>query len=185
MQTNIKMPPNLKGTKTEQCLRDAFSGESQARNKYNIYQVIARQEGLEQIAAYFGLTADNEHEHAVMIAKFLGLPGTTAQNLLSSVQGEHYEHSTMYKAFEQTARDEGFIDIATYFREVAEVEEEHEKRFAKLLLNLENNHVFQRPESEKWLCRNCGYVHEGKEAPGVCPSCRHPQSYFELYCENY
>jgi len=177
--------PELKGSRTEQNLKAAFSGESEARNKYSFWASQAKKEGYEQIAAYFAETADNEKEHAKMWFKFLEGIGTTEENLVEAAKGENYEYTTMYKEFEQVAREEGFDEIADYFREVGEVEEAHEKRYLKLLENLRNGEVFKRKEVVKWKCRNCGYIHEGTEAPEECPACAHPQSYYELWCENY
>ena len=175
----------LKGSKTEQNLKEAFSGESQARNKYSFWASQAKKEGYEQIAGYFNETADNEKEHAKMWFKFLEGIGNTEQNLVSAAGGENYEYTTMYKEFEEVARQEGFAEIADYFREVGEVEEAHEKRYLKLLENLRNGEVFNKKETVKWKCRNCGYIHEGPEAPEECPACAHPQAYYELLCENY
>lgn len=176
---------DLKGTKTEKNLWTAFAGESQARNKYTYYASVAKKEGYEQIADFFAITADNEKEHAKLWFKFLGGIGDTMANLKAAAEGENYEWTEMYKQFEQEAREEGFDEIADYFKKVAEVEAEHEKRYLALLRNIENGTVFKRDEVVKWRCRNCGYVHEGKEAPEVCPACAHPQKYYELLAENY
>jgi len=177
---------DLKGSKTEQNLWKAFAGESQARNKYSFYAGVAKKEGYEQIAAIFEETADNEKEHAKRIFRFLSALGSTTDNLAAAAQGENYEWTSMYKEFEKVAREEGFSQIADFFHEVAEVEEEHEKRYNALLRNIKEKRVFQRDdENTKWRCRNCGYVHTGKEAPTVCPACAHPQSYYELMAENY
>lgn len=175
----------LKGSKTEANLMAAFAGESQARNKYTFFAEKAKKEGFEQIAYIFEETARNEKEHAKRIFKFLELLEDTEANLRVAAEGENYEWTTMYKEFEQVAREEGFEQIATFFREVAEVEEEHEKRYLKLADNLAKGQVFKRDEPVYWMCRNCGYVHHGNEAPLVCPACAHPQSYFELKPENY
>lgn len=176
----------LKGTKTEQNLLAAFSGESQARNKYSFYASVAKKEGYQQIGAIFEETADNEKEHAKRIFRFLNGISDTPANLKGAAAGENHEWTSMYKEFERTAREEGFHEIADFFREVGEVEEEHEKRFNALLRNIEEGKVFSRDdESTKWRCRNCGYVHTGKEAPDVCPACAHPQSYYEVMAENY
>jgi rubrerythrin len=175
----------FKGSKTEANLWTAFAGESQARNKYTFYASVARKEGYEQIAGIFLETADNEKEHAKMIFKFLKGLGDTGANLKAAADGENYEHTDMYPEFEKVAREEGFHEIADFFREVAEVEEEHEKRFAAFLKNINEDKVFKRDEEVKWRCRNCGYVHTGKEAPRVCPACVHPQAYYELMAENY
>lgn len=178
---------NLKGSKTEKNLWEAFAGESQARNKYTFWASQADKEGYKQIASIFLETADNEKEHAKRLYKFLvgGSVPVTEENLLEAAQGENHEHTSMYPEFERTAREEGFDEIADVFREIAEVEEEHEKRFKKLLENVKNKTVFKKPHPVKWKCRNCGYVHEGNEAPEICPACAHPQSYYEVMCENY
>lgn len=176
----------LRGSQTEKNLWAAFAGESQARNKYTFFAGVARKEGYQQIAGIFDETADHEKEHAKRILKFLGAIGTTAGNLEESAKGENYEWTSMYKEFEKTARAEGLEEIADFFREVGEVEEEHEKRYNALLQNLKANRVFRRDsEDTKWRCRNCGYVHTGKEAPEVCPACAHPQAYYEIMAENY
>ncbi|MDD3271781.1 MAG: rubrerythrin family protein [Syntrophomonadaceae bacterium] len=178
---------NLKGTKTEKNLWEAFAGESQARNKYNYFASQADKEGFKQIAAIFSETADNEKEHAKRLYKFLmggAIPATT-ENLLDAANGENEEHTSMYPGFEKIAREEGFEEIANIFKEIAEVEEEHEKRFRKLLQNIEDGTVFKKDKVVKWKCRNCGYVHEGTEAPEICPACDHPQSYYEVMAENY
>jgi len=176
---------NLKGSKTEENLKKAFAGESQARNKYTYFASVARREGYEQIAAIFEETADNEKEHAKMALKFLEGIGDTEKNLEEAIKGENYEWTTMYREFEEVAREEGFDEIAAFFKEVAEVEEAHEKRYRALLENLHNGEVFKKEKPVKWKCRNCGYIHEGTEAPEVCPACKHPQAYYELLCENY
>ena len=172
-------------SKTEKNLRTAFAGESQARNKYTFFAKVTREAGLEQIAAIFEETADNEKAHAERIFNFLKALGDTKQNLRTAIEGEHYECAEMYPGFEKVAREEGLTEIADFFKEVAEVEEQHEKRYKKLLKNLEENKVFKKDQVVKWKCRNCGYVHEGKEAPKECPACGYPQSYYELLCENY
>lgn len=176
---------DLKGSKTEKNLWAAFAGESQARNKYTYYASVAKKEGYEQIAAIFNETADNEKEHAKLWFKFLNGIGDTKANLKAAAAGENYEWTEMYKQFEQEAREEGFDEIADFFHEVAEVEAEHEKRYLALLKNLEEGKVFKKDEVVKWRCRNCGYVHEGKEAPEKCPACAHPQAFYELLAENY
>ncbi|GAB6157819.1 rubrerythrin family protein [Desulfotomaculum varum] len=176
---------NLKGTKTEANLKAAFAGESQARNKYTYWASVAKKEGYEQIAAVFLETADNEKEHAKRLFKFLNGITDTKTHLKEAAAGENYEYTNMYKEFEQVAREEGFPEIADVFREIGEVEEEHEKRFLALLKNIEEGKVFKRDEEVKWKCRNCGYVHKGQEAPQVCPACAHPQAYYEILCENY
>ena len=185
-------------SKTEKNLLKAFAGESQARNRYTFFASVARKEGFEQISAIFLETADNEKEHAKVFFKYLkggdltieasypaGKIGTTAENLLAAAEGEKMEWGTIYPDFEKTARGEGINDVADSFKEIAEVEEKHEKRFRKLLENVKNGKVFKRDKVVKWKCRNCGYVHEGKEAPKECPACKHPQSFYELWCENY
>jgi len=175
----------LKGSKTEQNLLAAFAGESQARNKYTYFAAVAKEEGLEQIAGIFLETAENEREHAKREFDFLKGVGNTRANLKAAAEGERYEHTQMYPGFEQVAREEGFSEIADFFKEVAEVEEEHEKRYLALLKNLEGGKVFKRDRVVRWKCRNCGYVHEGTEPPEKCPACDFPQSYYELMAENY
>lgn len=178
---------DLKGSKTEQNLLKAFAGESQARNKYTFWASQAKKEGYEQISGIFTETADNEKEHAKRLYKFLvgGAIEPTVENLAAAARGENEEHTSMYPEMERIAREEGFDEIADIFREIAEVEEEHEKRFLKLLENIKNNTVFKKAESVKWKCRNCGYIHEGTEPPEVCPACDHPQAYYEVLAENY
>lgn len=189
---------SLKGTRTERNLLTAFAGESQARNRYTYFASQAKKEGYEQIAAIFLETADNEKEHAKRLFKFLeggeaevqaafpaGIIGDTLANLKSSAAGENYEHTTMYPEFAKVAEEEGFPRIAAVFRAIARAETGHEERFRKLIANLEQGKVFRRDEKVVWKCRNCGYLHEGTEPPGVCPSCDHPQAYFELFCESY
>lgn len=178
---------NLKGSQTEKNLWEAFAGESQARNKYTYFASQADKEGYKQIAAIFIEAAENEKEHAKRLYKFLmggAIPATT-ENLLDAANGENEEHTSMYPGFEKIAREEGFEEIANIFKEIAEVEEEHEKRFRKLLQNIEDGTVFKKDKVVKWKCRNCGYVHEGTEAPEICPACDHPQSYYEVMAENY
>jgi len=175
----------LKGSKTEQNLWAAFAGESQARNKYTYFASVAKKEGYEQIAALFQETADNEKEHAKLIFKFLNGIGNTAENLKHAAEGENYEWSSMYKEFEKTAREEGFTEIASFFANVAKVEKEHEERYLALLKNVEESKVFKKEETMKWRCRNCGHIHTGKEAPEICPTCKHPKAYFEIAAENY
>lgn len=177
----------LKGSKTEANLLAAFSGESQARNKYTYYAATARKEGYEQIGDIFDQTAANEKEHAEIWFKYLhdgSLPDTT-QSLLDAAEGEHYEWTTMYKEFAEIADQEGFTEIAAIMRLVANIEKEHEERFKKLSVNLKENKVFTRDGEQVWLCRNCGHIHVGKSAPQVCPVCKHQQSYFEIKAENY
>lgn len=179
------MPNQYQGTKTEQNLRDAFSGESEARNKYTFFASVAKQEGYEQIAAIFQKTAENEKEHAEIWFKELGGIGTTDQNLLSGAEGEHFEWSDMYEGFAKTAEEEGFPTLAAKFRLVAGVEKQHEERYRALLHNVEMKEVFERSEVKIWECRNCGHIVVGMKAPQVCPVCAHPQAYFEIRCENY
>ncbi|MFH1594634.1 MAG: rubrerythrin [Candidatus Omnitrophota bacterium] len=192
------MEKSIKGTKTEKNLLASFAGESQARNRYTYFASAAKKAGYEQIAAIFQETADNEKEHAKRFFKLLGggeaeitasypagVIGDTAANLDGAARGEHHEWTKLYKEAEDVARAEGFEKVAVQFKEIAEVEEEHEKRYKKLLKNLKEGKVFKRDSVVKWKCRNCGYVHEGKEAPDKCPACTHPQAYFELLCENY
>ena len=177
----------LKGSKTEQNLMAAFAGESQARNKYTYYASKAKKEGYEQIAALFEETANNEKEHAKLWFKELhgGEVPTTAENLLDAAEGENYEWTDMYAEFAKTAREEGFTRIALLFEGVAKIEKEHEERYRKLLENVNNEMVFSKDGEKVWVCRNCGHVHVGKEAPKACPVCAHPQAYFEVKADNY
>ncbi len=179
------MARELKGSQTEKNLWTAFAGESQARNKYTFYAQVAKKEGYEQMSGIFTETADQEIQHAKKIFRFLNGIGDTKQNLEDAKEGEKYEWETMYHDFEKVARQEGFAEIADFFHEVAEVEEEHERRFQRLLNNLTNGTVFKKEEEVEWQCRNCGYVHTGLEAPEVCPCCDHPQAHFQLYPKNY
>jgi len=174
-----------KGKKTIECLWKAFAGESQARNKYTYFASVARKAGYEQIASIFEETADNEREHAKMIFKLLGELGTTPENLIKAAEGEHYEWTKMYPEFEKVAKAEGESDAAKFFKEVAEVEEKHEERYKTLLDNIRKNKVFKSDKPIEWKCRNCGYVHVGKEAPDQCPVCKHPTAFYELRCKNY
>jgi rubrerythrin len=189
---------SVKGTKTERNLLASFAGESQARNRYTYFAGVAKKAGYEQIAAIFLETADNEKEHAKRFFKYLeggdlqiqatypaGIIGDTSQNLEAAADGENEEWTKLYKEAEDIARQEGLDEIADQFKEIAEVEEEHEKRYRKLLKNIKENEVFKKGSVVKWKCRNCGYVHEGAEAPDKCPACQHPQAYYELHCENY
>ena len=176
---------NLKGTKTEQNLMTAFSGESQARNKYTYFASVAKKEGYEQIAEIFLETAENEKEHAKMWFKALGGIGDTAHNLVSAANGENYEWTEMYKEFAETAREEGFETLARQFEGVAAIEKSHEERYRKLLENIETAQVFAKAGITVWVCRNCGHIHIGTSAPKVCPVCAHPQSYFEVKANNY
>ena len=172
-------------SKTEENLKFAFAGESQARNKYTFFAEVARAEGFEQIAAIFEETAANEKAHAERLFEFLKGVGDTKQNLKTAIEGEHYEWTQMYPTFEREAREEGLTEIADVLKEIAEVEEQHEKRYGKLLKNLEEGKVFKKEKVVKWKCRNCGYVHEGKEPPESCPVCGYSQGFYELLCENY
>ena len=176
---------NLKGTKTEKNLMDAFAGESQARNKYTYFASVAKKEGFEQISAIFTETANNEKEHAKMWFKALGELGDTAQNLLHAAEGENYEWTDMYATFADEAEEEGFTELAAKFRMVAAIEKTHEERYRALLSNVEMQKVFEKAEETMWECRNCGHLVMGKKAPEVCPVCAHPQAYFEVRKENY
>lgn len=175
----------LKGSKTERNLEAAFAGESQARNKYTYFSTVAREAGFEQIAGIFLETAENEREHAKREFDFLRGIGDTRANLKAAAEGEHYEWTQMYPEFEKVAREEGFEEIADFFKEVAEIEEQHEKRYLALLRNVEEGKVFKKDTVVQWKCRNCGYVHKGTDAPEKCPACGFPQSYYELLAENY
>ncbi|MBU2598111.1 MAG: rubrerythrin family protein [Actinobacteria bacterium] len=175
----------LKGSKTEKNLLAAFAGESQARNKYSYFASQAKKEGYEQIAAIFQETANNEKEHAKKEFKFLKGIGDTKANLLAAAEGENHEWTSMYPEFAKVAREEGFTKIAKVFEEIAKVEKGHEKRYKKLLKNLEEGKVFKKDNTVMWKCRNCGYIYEGTEPPKICPACDHPQSYYELLSENY
>ena len=177
----------LKGSKTEKNLMEAFAGESQARNKYTYFASKAKKEGYEQIAAYFEETAGNEKEHAKMWFKYLnnGEVPSTVENLKAAADGENFEWTDMYARMAKEAKEEGFAEIAAKFELVGKVEKHHEERYRALLNNLENDKVFKKDEEKVWVCRNCGHVHKGKNAPAVCPTCNHPQSYFELLNENY
>ena len=192
------MAKSIKGTKTEKNLLASFAGESQARNRYTYFAGAAKKAGLEQIAAIFLETADNEKEHAKIFFKYLeggeqeitasypaGKINDTEANLLASANGENMEWTKLYKEAGDIAEQEGFPEIAASFREIAEVEAQHEKRYRKLLANIKDSKVFKKDSKVKWHCRNCGYVHEGSEAPKECPACRHPQAYYEILAENY
>ena len=179
------MANKYKGTQTEKNLEAAFAGESQARNKYTYFASKAKKEGFEQIAALFLETADNEKEHAKLWFKELEGIGDTAHNLASAAAGENYEWTDMYAGFAKTADEEGFHELATRFRAVAEVEKHHEERYRALLKNVETAQVFERSEVKVWECRNCGHIMVGTKAPEICPVCSHPKSYFELHKENY
>lgn len=175
----------LKGTQTEKNLWAAISGESVARNKYDWYASAAKKEGFQQIAGIFEETALNEKEHAKRLGKFLEIVGTTANNLKDAAAGENYEWTSMYREFSETARAEGFAEIADVFQEIGEVEEAHEQRYLALLARVKAGTVFTREESVKWHCRNCGYIHIGTEAPEMCPACDHPRAHYEELAENY
>jgi rubrerythrin len=175
----------LKGSKTERNLREAFAGESQARNKYTYFASAAKKEGYEQIAAIFLDTAEQEKEHAKLHFKLLAGIGETRANLQAAAGGENHEWTEMYPGMAKTAREEGFDDIARLFDGLAKIEKEHEARYRKLLANFEAGAVFARPEKTRWRCRNCGLVHEGKNPPQICPVCKHPQAYYEIVAENF
>lgn len=178
---------NLKGSKTEANLLTAFSGESQARNKYTFYAELARQEGYEQIGDLFDETAHNERAHAKIWFDFLnnGKDTATIQNLIDAAAGENYEWVTMYKEFAKIAKNEGFYEIASIMQAVADIEKEHEERFKKLHINLQEQKVFTRDGQQIWKCKNCGHLHYGESAPRVCPVCHKPQAYFEIKANNY
>jgi len=189
---------SIKGTKTEKNLLASFAGESQARNRYTYFASVAKKAGYEQIAAIFLETADNEKEHAKRFFKLMeggeaeitasypaGVTGDTEANLEAAATGENLEWTKLYKDAAEEAKDEGFEEIASQFKEIAEVEQEHEKRYRKLLSNVKEDKVFKKDKPVKWKCRNCGYVHESEEAPDKCPACQHPQAFYELLCENY
>ncbi len=175
----------LKGSRTEQNIRDAFAGERQARNKYTYFASKAKKEGYEQISKLFLETADNEKEHAKIWFKLLGGIGTTAENLLAAAEGENFEWTDMYARFAKEAREEGFEDIAKLFEGVGAIEKEHEERYRKLLANVQGGLVFSKDGDMIWQCANCGHVVVGKQAPEVCPVCAHPQAYFQVKAENY
>ncbi len=188
----------LKGSRTERNLLTAFAGESQARNRYTYYSSVARKEGFRQIAEIFEETADQEREHAKRLFKLLeggeaeisaafpaGGIGSTVENLKAAAAGENHEWTEMYPSFAQTAEEEGFGIIAVVFKSIAVAEKQHEKRYLALARNIEEGKVFRRDQPVVWRCKNCGYIHEGPEAPKVCPACAHPQAHFELLCENW
>ncbi len=192
------MEKSIKGTKTEQNLLKSFAGESQAKNRYTFFAKQAKKDGYEQIAALFAETALQEEQHAKRFFRFLeggmveitaaypaGVIGSTVENLRDAAQGEHEEWADLYPEFARVAEDEGFKQIATTFRAIAKVEAEHEKRYLKLLDNIENNRVFERDEKVVWVCRNCGYTHESKKALENCPACLHPKAHFEILAENF
>lgn len=189
---------SIKGTKTEQNLLKAFAGESQARMRYNYFASQAKKEGLEQIAAIFTETADNEKEHAKRFFKFLeggpveitatypaGIIGTTLENLKDAADGENEEWTVLYQDFAKIAEEEGFKEVALAFKMIATVEKAHENRYRTLYNNLEQGKVFEKKEKMTWKCRNCGYIHEGEKAPEMCPACLHPQAHFEIKEANY
>ncbi len=189
---------NLKGTKTEKNLMAAFAGESQARNRYTYFASKAKKEGYVQMSAIFEETANQEKEHAKRLFKFLqggeveitgsfpaGIIGDTVDNLKASAGGENYEWTEMYPSFAKIAKEEGFDKIADVFEAIAIAEKQHEKRYLDLIKNIENGKVFKKEKQVTWVCRNCGYVHKGTEAPEVCPACAHKQAHFEILCENY
>ena len=173
------------GTKTQKNLEAAFAGESEARNKYTYFASVAKKEGYEQIAALFLKTAENEKEHAKLWFKELEGIGNTAQNLTSAANGENYEWTDMYAGFAKTAEEEGFHELAAKFRLVAAIEKTHEERYRALLHNVETAEVFKKSKVKVWECRNCGHIVVGTAAPQICPTCAHPQSYFEIHAENY
>lgn len=190
--------PALKGTRTEKNILTAFAGESQARNRYTYFASKAKKEGFVQVSHIFTETADQEKEHAKRLFKLLeggeievsatfpaGVIGTTLENLQEAAGGENYEHSVMYPGFAKIALDEGFSEIAGIFMAIATAEKFHEKRYRALMANIEAGRVFKREEKTSWRCRNCGYIHEGNEAPERCPACDHVQAHFELTCENW
>ncbi len=189
---------SIKGSKTEKNILTAFAGESQARNRYSYFCKAAKKEGYVQIAAIFEETAEQERAHAKRLFKFLeggeveisaaypaGVIGTTLENLKDSAAGEHFEQSSMYPDFAEVAEEEGFGAIAAAFKSIAVAEQHHERRYLALAANIEAGQVFKRDEETSWVCKKCGYVHKGKEAPGVCPACQHPQAYYELLAENW
>ena len=192
------MAKSIKGTKTEKNLLAAFAGESQARNRYTYFASAAKKEGLEQISRIFLETAENEKEHAKIFFKHLeggdveimaaypaGVIGNTKGNLEAAAAGENMEWTTLYANFAKIAREEGFLDVAISFEQISKVEKFHESRYRKLIANIAGNEVFKKKETKKWHCINCGYVHEGPEAPKECPACKHPQAYYEVLAENF
>jgi rubrerythrin len=188
----------LKGSRTEKNILTAFAGESQARNRYTYFSSKAKKEGYVQISAIFEETANHEKEHAKRLFKFLqggeveitgsfpaGVIDTTLENLKEAAGGENYEHTEMYPGFAKTAREEGFDEIADVFESIAVAEQYHENRYRALIANIEGDRVFKRDQEVTWRCRNCGYLHKGKEAPDPCPACDHPQAHYEVYVQNY
>ena len=176
---------DLKGTKTEKNLMEAFSGESQARNKYTYFASKAKKEGYEQITSIFLETAENEKEHAKLHFKNLAEIGSTIDNLKAAAAGEYYEWTEMYPRMAKEAKEEGFEEIAKMLEGIAEIEKGHEARYQKVLKNIEKDKVFNKEEKTFWKCRNCGNIFEGVEAPGICPVCKHPRAYYEVKGENY
>lgn len=189
---------NIKGSRTEKNLLAAFAGESQARNRYTYFASVAKKDGFEQISEIFLETAGNEKEHAEIFFKHLrggdveitakypaGVIGVTADNLLAAAEGEKLEWGTLYPGFAKIAKEEGFPEVAESFTEIGEVEQFHEKRYRVLLKNVKEGSVFKKKNSIKWHCRNCGYIHEGPDAPNACPACQHAQSYYEVLAENW
>jgi rubrerythrin len=198
LHAKVGMVMKLRGSRTEKNLLAAFAGESQARTRYTFYASVAKKEGYEQISAFFQETAGNEKEHAELFFKLLkggmveiaasypaGVIGTTVENLKEAADGEKLEWGTLYPNFAKVAEEEGFKDIARTFRNVAKVENYHERRYRKLLANVKQGKVFKKDSAIQWKCRNCGHIYEGKEAPERCPVCDHARSYFEVWCENY
>jgi rubrerythrin len=177
--------PDIKGTKTEKNLMEAFAGESQARNKYTYFASVAKKEGYEKIAAIFQETAENEKEHAKLHLKHLSGIGSTIDNLRAAASGEHEESIDMYPRMAREAKEEGFPEIAFMLESIGKIEKAHKERYLKLLGELESNTFFAKDEAVRWRCRNCGHLHEGPEALKICPVCKHPQAYFELAEENY
>jgi len=177
--------PELKGTKTEKNLLEAFAGESQARNKYTFFASVAKKEGYEQIAAFFLETAEQEKEHAKLHLKALSGIGNTAANLKAAAGGEGEEWESMYPRMAKEAREEGFPELARIFEGIGKIEKEHQTRYLALLRNLENGQVFRKERTVKWVCRNCGFVHEGEKAVEKCPICSHPQAFFQMAEQNY
>ena len=173
------------GTQTEKNLEAAFAGESQARNKYTYFASVAKKEGFEQMSEIFTKTADNEKEHAKMWLKELKGIGSTAENLAHAADGENFEWTDMYEGFAKTAEEEGFTELAAKFRLVAAIEKRHEERYRALLKNIETAKVFEKAEVKVWECRNCGHIVVGTQAPEICPTCAHPQAYFEVMADNY
>jgi rubrerythrin len=192
------MAKSIKGTKTEKNLLASFAGESQARNRYTFFASVANKEGYEQISRIFLETAENEKEHAKVFFKYLeggeveikasypaGVIGDTKNNLEAAAAGENMEWTTLYANFAKIAKEEGFLEVAISYEQISKVEKFHESRYRKLIANISGNEVFKKKATVKWHCTNCGYVHEGPEAPKECPACKHPQSYYEVLAENY